>query len=410
MAASNDTGTLVKPQSGAAFSGADDQVASGASIDPADVARFSAQAALWWDARGPFAPLHKFNPSRLAFVRDRVAERFGRNARERAPFRGLSLIDIGCGGGLLSEPMSRMGFDVTAIDASSENIGTARAHAGPQGLPIAYRAATVEQMEAAMNAGGAGPFDVVLTMEVIEHVADPEAFVRACSRLVAPGGMMIVATLNRSLKGLLLGKIAAELRPALGARRDPRLAPVSQARRDPAHAVAGAGRRHRPLRPRLRPVDGPLGGERRYGHQLYDDRDPRLRPDMPLDLPPAPSAYIQTAPARPVAPEGRAAVAGWRRGRLRSLGGRSHPCRRGGCRHSLGQRHPGHRHRAHGQGGGLAEAGGRHGRMDRPIRRHRRARPRGPAADLREAAEPRTGPDCGYRGQAYRDFIYLAVM
>jgi 2-polyprenyl-6-hydroxyphenyl methylase/3-demethylubiquinone-9 3-methyltransferase len=210
MAASNDTGTLVKPQSGAAFSGADDQVASGASIDPADVARFSAQAALWWDARGPFAPLHKFNPSRLAFVRDRVAERFGRNARERAPFKGLSLIDIGCGGGLLSEPMSRMGFDVTAIDASSENIGTARAHAGPQGLPIAYRAATVEQMEAAMNAGGAGPFDVVLTMEVIEHVADPEAFVRACSRLIAPGGMMIVATLNRTLKGLLLGKLAAE--------------------------------------------------------------------------------------------------------------------------------------------------------------------------------------------------------
>ena len=206
MAASNDTGTLVKPQSGAAFSGADDQVASGASIDPADVARFSAQAALWWDARGPFAPLHKFNPSRLAFVRDRVAERFGRNARERAPFKGLSLIDIGCGGGLIAEPMARLGFEVTAIDASAENIGTARAHAGPQGLPIAYRAATVEQMEE----DGAGTFDVVLTMEVIEHVADPEAFIRSCSRLVAPGGMMIVATLNRTLKALALGKFAAE--------------------------------------------------------------------------------------------------------------------------------------------------------------------------------------------------------
>ena len=214
MAASNDTGPPRKPQSVAAFSAADDQIvsgeafeqASGASIDPADVARFSAQAALWWDVRGPFAPLHRFNPSRLTFVRDRAAERFGRNTRDRAPFAGLSLIDVGCGGGLLAEPMARMGFAVTAIDASSENIGTARAHAEPQGLDIAYRAATVEQLEAE----GAGPFDVVLTMEVIEHVADPEAFIRCCSRLVAPGGMLIVATLNRTLKGLLLGKFAAE--------------------------------------------------------------------------------------------------------------------------------------------------------------------------------------------------------
>lgn len=180
--------------------------AAGPSIDPADVARFSAQAAEWWDETGPFAPLHRFNPARLAFVRDRVAEHFGRNTRTRAPFEGLSLIDVGCGGGLLAEPMRRMGFAVTAIDASAENIGTARAHAEPQGLDIAYRAATVEQLEAE----GAGPFDVVLTMEVIEHVADPEAFVRSCSRLLAPGGMMIVATLNRTLKSLALGKFAAE--------------------------------------------------------------------------------------------------------------------------------------------------------------------------------------------------------
>lgn len=179
---------------------------SGPSIDPADVARFSAQAELWWDARGPFAPLHKFNPARLAFVRDRVAERFGRDIRQREAFAGLSLLDVGCGGGLIAEPMRRLGFEVTAVDASSENIGTARAHAEMTGLDIAYRAATVEQLEAE----GAGPFDVVLTMEVIEHVADPEAFVRACSRLVKPGGIMIVATLNRTLKGLLLGKVAAE--------------------------------------------------------------------------------------------------------------------------------------------------------------------------------------------------------
>ena len=180
--------------------------AAGPSIDPADVARFSAQAAEWWDERGPFAPLHWFNPARLAFVRDRVGEHFGRNTRGRAPFEGLSLIDVGCGGGLLAEPMARIGFAVTAIDASAENIGTARAHAEPQGLDIAYRSATVEQMEAE----NAGPFDVVLTMEVVEHVADPEAFLRSCSRLVKPGGMLIVATLNRTLKSLALGKIAAE--------------------------------------------------------------------------------------------------------------------------------------------------------------------------------------------------------
>ncbi|MDP3657441.1 MAG: bifunctional 2-polyprenyl-6-hydroxyphenol methylase/3-demethylubiquinol 3-O-methyltransferase UbiG [Brevundimonas sp.] len=183
-----------------------DQTATGPSIDPADVARFSAQAAEWWDARGPFAPLHRFNPARLAFVRDRAAERFGRDVKTRAAFDGLTLLDIGCGGGLIAEPMRRLGFAVTAVDASAENIGTARAHAAQQGLDIAYRAATVEQLEAE----GAGPFDVVLTLEVIEHVADPEAFIRACSRLVKPGGMMIVATLNRTLKSLALGKIAAE--------------------------------------------------------------------------------------------------------------------------------------------------------------------------------------------------------
>jgi len=206
MSASNDSLEPRKPQSEEGFSPFATDRAEGASIDPADVARFSAQAAEWWDPKGPFAPLHRFNPARLKFVRDRAAEHFGRDVRTRAPFAGLSLIDIGCGGGLIAEPMRRMGFDVTALDASSENIGTARAHAEQVGLDIAYRAATVEQMVEA----NAGPFDVVLTMEVIEHVADPEAFVRACSKLIKPGGLMIVATLNRTLKGLLLGKFAAE--------------------------------------------------------------------------------------------------------------------------------------------------------------------------------------------------------
>lgn len=202
MVASNGTVSARKPQSAGDF----DDRAEGSSIDPDDVALFSAQAAEWWDAHGPFAPLHRFNPARLAFVRDRVAERFGRDPTARAAFAGLTLLDVGCGGGLIAEPMRRLGFAVTAIDASSENIGTARVHAEQQGLDIGYRAATVEQLEAE----GAGPFDVVLTMEVIEHVADPEAFVRTCARLVKPGGLMIVATLNRTLKSLALGKVAAE--------------------------------------------------------------------------------------------------------------------------------------------------------------------------------------------------------
>ena len=210
MSASNDSSLERNPQSAQDFSDIPHdgtmERAQGPSIDPADVARFSAQAAEWWDPKGPFAPLHRFNPARLRFVRDRVAEHYGLNANTRAPFAGLKLIDIGCGGGLLAEPMRRMGFEVTALDASSENIGTARAHAEQVGLDIRYKASTVEQMVEA----GEGPFDVVLTMEVIEHVADPEAFVRACSQLVKPGGVMIVATLNRTLKGLLLGKFVAE--------------------------------------------------------------------------------------------------------------------------------------------------------------------------------------------------------
>lgn len=210
MSASNDSSLERNPQSAQDFSDIPHdgtmERAQGPSIDPADVARFSAQAAEWWDPKGPFAPLHRFNPARLRFVRDRVAEHYGLNANTRAPFAGLKLIDIGCGGGLLAEPMRRMGFEVTALDASSENIGTARAHAEQVGLDIRYKASTVEQMVEA----GEGPFDVVLTMEVIEHVADPEAFVRACSQLVKPGGIMIVATLNRTLKGLLLGKFVAE--------------------------------------------------------------------------------------------------------------------------------------------------------------------------------------------------------
>jgi 2-polyprenyl-6-hydroxyphenyl methylase/3-demethylubiquinone-9 3-methyltransferase len=175
------------------------------SIDPEEVARFSALAAKWWDPKGEFAPLHRINPARLGFIRGQALTRFGRDGGVRRPFEGLSLVDIGCGGGLLCEPLSRLGFKVTGVDASEQNIGTAAAHAAEMGLRVDYRASTAE----ALVEDGAR-FDLVLNMEVIEHVADPGAFLRDTARLIAPGGLMIVATLNRTLKSLALGKVAAE--------------------------------------------------------------------------------------------------------------------------------------------------------------------------------------------------------
>lgn len=183
-----------------------DAQAEGASVDPEDVARFSRIAAEWWDPKGKFAPLHRFNPVRLRFIRDQALTRFGRNSEARQPFAGLRLLDIGCGGGLLSEPMTRLGFAVTGVDASARNIGTAKAHAAETGLSIDYRCATAE----ALLAAGEAPFDVILNMEVIEHVTDPAAFLRDTAALLAPGGIMVVATLNRTVKALALAKIGAE--------------------------------------------------------------------------------------------------------------------------------------------------------------------------------------------------------
>jgi len=180
--------------------------AAASSIDPAEVETFSKIAAEWWDPKGKFAPLHKFNPVRLGFIRDQALYRFGRDGQARRPFEGLRLLDIGCGGGLLCEPMTRLGFAVTGVDASARNIATAAQHAAEQGLSIDYRASTAEDLLAA----GEPPFDVILNMEVIEHVANPEAYLRDCAKLLKPGGLMIVATLNRTLKALALAKVGAE--------------------------------------------------------------------------------------------------------------------------------------------------------------------------------------------------------
>ncbi len=181
------------------------QAQARSSIDPAEVERFSKIAAEWWDPKGKFAPLHKFNPTRLSFIREQAIFRFHRDATARRPFEGLRLLDIGCGGGLLSEPMSRLGFSVVAVDASERNIGTASTHATEQGLTIDFRCSTAEALREAGET-----FDVILNMEVIEHVADPGVFLRDCAAMLKPGGLMIVATLNRTLKAFALAKVGAE--------------------------------------------------------------------------------------------------------------------------------------------------------------------------------------------------------
>ncbi|HTM80732.1 bifunctional 2-polyprenyl-6-hydroxyphenol methylase/3-demethylubiquinol 3-O-methyltransferase UbiG [Asticcacaulis sp.] len=184
----------------------DSGAASGFSIDQSEVSRFSSLAAKWWDVKGEFAPLHKFNPTRVKFIRETCVEHFALDYQKRAPFEGLQLLDVGCGGGLLSEPMRRMGFTVTGLDASEKNIGTAKAHADQGGLDIRYLNQTVEQLAES----GEVLYDVVLTMEVIEHVSDPEAFLKTCASLVKPGGLLFVATLNRTIKSYGLAIVGAE--------------------------------------------------------------------------------------------------------------------------------------------------------------------------------------------------------
>ncbi len=174
-------------------------------IDQAEVDRFSAMAAEWWDPTGKFRPLHKFNPVRLTYIRDLVCAQFGRDPHSHRPLEGLRILDIGCGGGLLSEPMARMGADVLGADASEKNIGIAKAHAAGRGVPVEYRAVTAEALAEAGET-----FDVVLNMEVVEHVSDVDFFLSTCASMVRPGGMMFVATINRTLKAAALAIFAAE--------------------------------------------------------------------------------------------------------------------------------------------------------------------------------------------------------
>lgn len=174
-------------------------------IDAGEVERFSAMAAEWWDPSGKFRPLHKFNPVRLAYIRDQVAARFGRDPHAAKPFEGLRFLDIGCGGGLLCEPMSRLGAEVVGADASATNIEVAKLHASESGVSIDYRATTAEAL-----ADAGEKFDVVLNMEVVEHVADVDLFISKCSEMVKPDGIMFVATINRTLKAYGLAIVGAE--------------------------------------------------------------------------------------------------------------------------------------------------------------------------------------------------------
>ncbi len=175
------------------------------SVDPAEIAKFEAMAAEWWNPEGKFKPLHMLNPCRLQYVTDQIAAEFGRDTTKPRPFAGLRILDIGCGGGLLSEPMARLGAEVMGADPAPRNIPVARIHAEQEGLEIDYRNTTAEALAEAGES-----FDVVLNMEVIEHVPDPAAFAVTCRKLLKPGGLMICSTINRNAKSFAMAIVGAE--------------------------------------------------------------------------------------------------------------------------------------------------------------------------------------------------------
>ena len=174
-------------------------------INDAEIAKFTAMAEQWWDPKGKFKPLHKFNPVRLAYIRDHLVSHFNRDLSGMRPLEGLRIVDIGCGGGLLCEPLTRLGATVTGVDAAERNIAIARIHAEKSGLSIDYRATTSEALVAAGE-----NYDVVLNMEVVEHVDNVPLYMKSCADLVSPGGLMFTATLNRTARAYALAVLGAE--------------------------------------------------------------------------------------------------------------------------------------------------------------------------------------------------------
>ncbi|MAM63461.1 bifunctional 2-polyprenyl-6-hydroxyphenol methylase/3-demethylubiquinol 3-O-methyltransferase UbiG [Maritimibacter sp. UBA3975] len=174
-------------------------------VDPGEVAKFEAMAAEWWDPTGKFKPLHMMNPVRLDYITSQIAAEFGRDLSEPEPFKGLRILDIGCGGGLLSEPMARLGAGVVGADAAERNIPVAQVHAEQSGLDIDYRFTTAEALAEAGE-----QFDAVLNMEVVEHVADPLSYLTACQQLLKPGGLMVASTINRNPKSFMVAIVGAE--------------------------------------------------------------------------------------------------------------------------------------------------------------------------------------------------------
>lgn len=181
------------------------------SVDPREMESFSRMAENWWDPSGPFKPLHVMNGARLGFIRDTLCAHFHRDPDVALPLKGLRILDIGCGGGLLAEPVSRLGATVVGVDALERNVKTAKAHAMEIGADVDYRHGTIEQMVAKLGTTGADePFDAVLNMEVIEHVVDPAQFMIDCGAMVRGGGVMICSTINRTAKAFLLAIVGAE--------------------------------------------------------------------------------------------------------------------------------------------------------------------------------------------------------
>ncbi|MDA7423444.1 bifunctional 2-polyprenyl-6-hydroxyphenol methylase/3-demethylubiquinol 3-O-methyltransferase UbiG [Thalassococcus lentus] len=174
-------------------------------VDPSEVAKFEAMAAEWWDPNGKFKPLHMLNPCRLDYITTQIAGEFEKDLDSATPFAGLRILDIGCGGGLLCEPMARLGAEIIGVDAAERNIPVAQAHAAQSGLTIDYRHTTAEAMAAAGE-----QFDIVLNMEVVEHVADPLAYLTACQQLLKPGGLHVCSTINRNPKSFAMAIVGAE--------------------------------------------------------------------------------------------------------------------------------------------------------------------------------------------------------